>query len=150
VPERARPQIGTKKFMLTVIWGVGGFHVVDLMTSQSSFDSQYFVRNAMTPLIAHIVPQGRIPHGRRLYLHLENCRVHFSKVIDQFITQNQILRVPYSPYSPDIAPSDFWLFSHVKNSLTGGTFDDPEQLLEAIIEFLDEILLSELEVVFGL
>jgi hypothetical protein len=31
-PERARQQIGTKKFILTVICGVCDFHVVDLMT----------------------------------------------------------------------------------------------------------------------
>jgi hypothetical protein len=55
-PERARQQIGTKKFMLTAIWGVGDFHVVDLMTSQRSFDSQYLVTNVMTPPIANIFP----------------------------------------------------------------------------------------------
>jgi hypothetical protein len=57
-PERARQQISTTKFILTVIWGVGGFHGVDLMTAQRSFDSQYFVSNVMTPLIANIFPQG--------------------------------------------------------------------------------------------
>jgi hypothetical protein len=74
--------------MFTVIWGVGDFHVVDLMTSQRSFDSQYFVSNVMTLLIANIFPQGRIPHARRLHLYLDNCRVHFSNVTEQFITQN--------------------------------------------------------------
>jgi hypothetical protein len=39
VPERARKQIDTKKFTLTVIWGVKGFHVVDFMNkSISPFD----------------------------------------------------------------------------------------------------------------
>jgi hypothetical protein len=36
----------------------------------------------------------------------------------------------------------------VKNSLASRTFDKPEQLLEAITEFLDEIHPSQLEVVF--
>jgi hypothetical protein len=40
----------------------------------------------------------------------------------------------HPPYSPDIAPSDFCLFGHVKNSLAGRTFDQPEQLPEAITE----------------
>jgi hypothetical protein len=76
-PEGARQQIGTKQFTLTVIWGMGGFHVVDLMTSQRSFDSQYFVSNVMTPLIANIVPQRRIRQARGLHLHLDGYRVHF-------------------------------------------------------------------------
>jgi hypothetical protein len=57
--------------------------------------------------------------------------------------------VPYLPDISDIAPSDFWLFGHVKNSLAGRTFDEPEQLLDEITEFLDEIQPSELEIVFS-
>jgi hypothetical protein len=70
-------------------------------------------------------------------------------VTQQFITQNQIVRVLHPPYRPDIAPSDFWLFDHVKNSLAGRTFDGPEQPLGAITQFWDEIQPSELEVVFS-
>jgi hypothetical protein len=77
--------------MLTVIWKVGDFDVVELMISQGSFDSQYFVSNVMTPLTANSFPQGTIPHTRRPHLHLDNCRVHFSKVTEQFIAQNQLL-----------------------------------------------------------
>jgi hypothetical protein len=72
--------------MLNVIWRVAGFHFVDLMIFQRSFDSQYFVSNVMTSLIANILPQGRIIHARRLYLHLDNYHFHFLKVTEQFIT----------------------------------------------------------------
>jgi hypothetical protein len=59
------------------------------------------------------------------------------------------LRVSHQPYSPDIAPPDFWLFGHVTNSLAGRAFDESEQLLEEITELLDEIQPAELEVVFS-
>jgi hypothetical protein len=119
------------------------------MISQHSFDSQYFVGDMMTPLIVTIFPQGRIPHARRLHLHLNNFRVHFSKITEQLITQNQLLRVSHPSDSLDIAPLDFWIFGHVKNSLAGRTFDEPEQFLEAITELLDAIQPSEFEVVFS-
>jgi hypothetical protein len=73
LPQRVRQQIGTRKFMLTVIWGVEGFHVVDLMTSQGSFDSHDFVDNIMVPLVEKGFPTGRNLHARRLHLHLDNC-----------------------------------------------------------------------------
>jgi hypothetical protein len=63
------------------------------MISQRSFDSHYFVSNVMTPLIANIFPQGRTAHAHRLHLQLDNCRVHSSKVTEQFIAQNQIVNV---------------------------------------------------------
>jgi histone-lysine N-methyltransferase SETMAR len=100
-------------------------------------------------MVAKGFPRGRIPHTRRLQLHLDNCRVHFSKATEQFITENHIGRVPHPPYSPDLAPSDFWLFGHVKTSLVGQIFDEPEQLLEAITEFLNEIQPPEVVAVFN-
>jgi histone-lysine N-methyltransferase SETMAR len=112
--------------MLTVIWGVDGFYVVDLMISQRSFNSEYFVSHVLARMVAKILPRGRIPHTRRLQLHLDNCRVHFSKATEQFITENHIGRVPHPPYSPDLAPSDFWLFGDTKTSLVGQTFNESE------------------------
>jgi hypothetical protein len=55
------------------------------------------------------------------------------------ITESHIERVSHPRYSPDLAPSDFWLFGHVKTALVGQTFDEPERLLKAITEFLNEI-----------
>jgi hypothetical protein len=132
VSERERRQIGTK-IMLTVIWGVDRFHVVGLMTSQRSFNSEYFVSHVLAPMVATSFPRGRITQRHRRQLHLDNCRVHFSKAIEPFITENHIGSVPRPPYSPDLTPSEFWLFGNVKTSL------EPEQLLEAITEFLNEI-----------
>jgi histone-lysine N-methyltransferase SETMAR len=80
---------------------------------------------------------------------LDNCPVHFSNATEQFITENHIEHVPHRPYSPDLAPSDFWLFGHVKTSLIGQTFDEAEQLLEAITEFLNEIQRPEVVAVFS-
>jgi transposase len=139
VSTRARRQIGTKTLMLTVIWEVDDFHVVDLMTSQRSFNSGSFVSRVLAPMVAKVFSRGRIPYARRLQLYLDNCRVHFSKPAEQFITENHIGRVPQPPYGLDLAPSDFWLFDHVKTSLVGQTFDELEQLLEAITEFLNKI-----------
>jgi hypothetical protein len=62
----------------------------------------------------------------------------------QFSTENHIGLVPHLPYNPDLGPSGFRLFGHVKTSLVSQTFDEPEQLLEAITEFLNEIQPSEL------
>jgi hypothetical protein len=44
---------------------------------------------------------------------------------------------------------DFWLFGHVKTSPVGQTFNKPEQLLEAITEFLNENHPPEVVTVFS-
>jgi histone-lysine N-methyltransferase SETMAR len=135
--------------MLTVIWGVDGLHIIDLMTSQRSFHSEYFVGHVLAPMIAKVLLRVRILHTRRLQLYLDDCRVHFSKAVEQFITENHIGSVLHPPYSPDLARSDFCLFGHAKISLVGQTFDEPEQLLEAITEFLNESQPPEAVAVFS-
>jgi hypothetical protein len=135
--------------MLTVVWAADNFHVVDLMTSQRSFNSEHFMSHVLAPMVAKVFPRGRIPQIRRLQLHLDNCRVHFSKAAGQFITENHIGRMPHLLNSSDLAPSDFRLFGHMKTSLVGQTFDEPEKLLEAITKFLNEIQPPEVVTVFS-
>jgi hypothetical protein len=57
--------------------------------------------------------------------------------------------MPHPLSSPNLAPSDFWLFGHMKTSLVGQTFDELEQLLEAITEYLNEIQPPEVVAVFS-
>jgi hypothetical protein len=135
--------------MLTVIWGVDEFHVVDLMASQRSLDSQYCMDNIMVPLVEKIFAKGRNSHARGLHFHLDNCRVHFLRVAEQFIPQNHIFCVPQPATSPDLAPVDFWLFGHLRNSLTSRMFDDPEELLPGITSFLKDVQPSEFHIVFS-
>jgi hypothetical protein len=69
-------------------------------------------------------------------------------VSEKFFVENQIVHVPHPPYSPDLAPSDFWLFSHMKPDLDGQSFAEPEGLFEGIMAFLEEVQVSELKLVF--
>jgi hypothetical protein len=80
--QRADPAIGTAKFMLTVIWGVNSFHLLDLMPRQCRFTSQYFMEHVMAPLVQTIFTQGSTRYTPRLNVHLDNCRIHFSKVTE--------------------------------------------------------------------
>jgi hypothetical protein len=69
-------------------------------------------------------------------------------VTEQFCIENQLLHVPHSSYSPNLAPLDFWLFGRIKTGLAGRIFAEPEELLEDIREFLEGIPAAELPAVF--
>jgi hypothetical protein len=127
--QRVEPAIGTAKFRLFAIWGVNGFHLLDLISSQCRSNPQYFLEHAMVPLVQTTFPQGRIWYPPRLTVHLDNCRVHFSKVTEQFFIENQLLHPPHSPYRDDLAPSDFWLSGSITTGLTGRGFTEPKELL---------------------
>ncbi|GFU67138.1 mariner Mos1 transposase [Trichonephila clavipes] len=60
-------------------------------------------------------------------LHHDNAPSHTCFVVTEHLTKNGIVTIPQPPYSPDLAPADFFLFPKVKTALKGchqGTLDD--------------------------
>jgi hypothetical protein len=55
---------------------------------------------------------------------------------------------PHPPYSPDLAPSDFYLFGDIKRCPAGLLFKDADQLLAAVEGVLDGIEKVTLQAVF--
>jgi hypothetical protein len=125
VATKTKPTIGTPNFMLTVMWGLKSFHVVDLMTLQNQFNCPCFVEHIMAPFVQKIFPHGANGRALRLHVHLDNGRVDFSKVPEQFFESNDMLRIPYPGYGPDLALSELSLFGRIHTSLTVAEFDEP-------------------------
>ncbi|UYV75085.1 hypothetical protein LAZ67_12002425 [Cordylochernes scorpioides] len=47
--------------------------------------------------------------------------------------------LPHAPYSPDLAPSDFHLFPHMKKSLSGIHFRSDEEVIDAVTSFFESL-----------
>ena len=45
----------------------------------------------------------------------------------------------YSPYSPDLVPSDFHLFLHLKKHLAGKKFDDDDEVQEEVMTWFKRL-----------
>jgi transposase len=57
-------------------------------------------------------------------------------------------QAPHPPYSPDMAPSDFFLFGYVKRKLMGYHAERPSELLIRIRAIFSEIRRVTLNAVF--
>jgi hypothetical protein len=80
-----------------------------------------------------------------LHVHAENGRPHIAKKVTEFIAGNDVKRVPHPPYSPDLAPCDFYLFGHIKGGLAGASFEELDQLLhtiDTIFQFIEKASLK--------
>ena len=55
--------------------------------------------------------------------HQDNTRPHTSLVTRIKLLELGWEVMPYPPYSPDLAPSDYHLFRSLENHLNGKTFD---------------------------
>jgi len=61
-------------------------------------------------------------------------------LIREFLTKHEATVVPQPPYSPDLAPADFFLFPQLKSSLKGRQFQTIEEIEENSIRDLRAIL----------
>ena len=59
-----------------------------------------------------------------------------------------IKTVPHPPYSPDLVPCDFWLFSKLKENLRGSRFETIEEMEEAVMRVVDTFTLEDFQGVF--
>jgi histone-lysine N-methyltransferase SETMAR len=149
VPKRVRNTINAEKAMLTVFWSPLGFPVVEVLAKKKTFTSEYFCETICTKLVACAPEETRRNGGRKLTIHMDNASPHRSKQTTEFMQKSRLNSAPHPPYSPDLAPSDFYLFGKVKDMLKGQEFKSSEEILEAIITILRGITRDELDRVFA-
>jgi histone-lysine N-methyltransferase SETMAR len=83
--------------------------------------------------------------NRKLSMHAGHARPRINKITSQFMEQNSMQRASHPTYSPDLAPSDFYLFHSVKQLLSGCQFADQDSLLQAVSNILVGIKGATLE-----
>ena len=66
------------------------------------------------------------------YFHQDNAPIHNSILVTDYLTKMGIKTLPRSRYSPDVVPSDFWLFP----KLTGCRYETIEEMKEAVTKVI--------------
>ena len=72
------------------------------------------------------VPRVRLElwEGRRWILQHDNAPMHSALIVCEFLACNSITMLEHHPYSPDLAPCDFFLFPKCKLVLQGQHLGD--------------------------
>ena len=79
------------------------------------FDGDIFIDSDGAIHIPALSSQTQLP--LELFLHLDNARVHTSHESSTYLQGLPFIKCPHPPYSPDIAPCDFFLFGYLKRKL---------------------------------
>jgi hypothetical protein len=85
---------------------------------------------------------------RKLLVYVDDARLHTVKLSTQYFNDHRMKSTLHPPCSPDLAPSDFYIFGHIKRCLTGLSFEDADQLLAAVEGVLEGIEKVTLQAVF--
>ena len=72
-------------------------------------------------------------HVRLLH---DNAPAHTSTIVTAFLKKEKVTVLPHPPYSPDLAPCDFFLFPKLKSFLAGQKYQSRHALGSAIHHYL--------------
>jgi hypothetical protein len=87
-----------------------------------------FADNVIDVLAQSCDSNGRQPQERKVMLHFDNPRIHYTAQVRDRTTLRELERIGHQPYSPDLALSDFFLFGDLERRLTEQPYEGPEDL----------------------
>ena len=138
-PKKFRTQQSASKVMATVFWDSKGIILIDYKPAGTSIIGEYCVNVIKQLRIA--IKEKRMGKQAAGVLHLhDNAPLHKSRVAQAAIRECKFEQLNHPPYSPDLAPSDYYLFRNLKYHLRGTRFRDDDEL-KAVTEawFEDQI-----------
>ena len=68
--------------------------------------------------------------------------------VQQFLAKNNMTVINQPPYSPDLAPCDFFLFPRMKRQMKGKSFADISEVKMKTLEFLNNSSTEEFQKCF--
>ena len=119
-----------KKRMFFVFFNLKGDYHVDFQPKNEAASAKNY---------CYQLEKVQAKFGPDIGLHDDNCPIHTCDETLQLRISNLIPRLGHPPYSPDLAPCDFWLFRKIKQELIGHVYSTAENLLDEVRKILDSI-----------
>ncbi|GBM92836.1 hypothetical protein AVEN_222035-1 [Araneus ventricosus] len=89
--------------------------------------------------VRNVIREKRRNESRRkvVVFHQDNARPHVSTMTGWTLYTMEWDLTQHPPFSPDMASSDFYLFSHLQLHLDGAIFNSNEEVINEVHLFLD-------------
>jgi histone-lysine N-methyltransferase SETMAR len=134
------------KTMFSIFLKSSGLVHCSYVDKGKTIDSKKYIEDSLKPLIESIKMQRPKCGLTRLKLLHDNARPHTAKSVITFLKSHNLALIRHPPYSPDLVPSDFWLFDYVKERLRDQP--DAESLNRAVTRVLKKIPKEKYEKAF--
>ena len=112
--------------MASIFWDDEGVIMVDYLKKGQTINGEYYA-NELRNLREAIKNKRRGKLRRGVWLLQDNAPVHTAQTSVQAATSCGFRILPHPAYSPDLAPSDFYLFPNLKTELRGKKFQADEE-----------------------
>ncbi|CAO4386748.1 unnamed protein product [Caenorhabditis nigoni] len=115
-----KPDLHPKKVMLSVWWRVDGPIYWKLLPEGKTITGDLYTTQLRN--LKKAVDRSALKDKKVYYQH-DNARPHVSKQVKQELMGYGWNVLPHPPYSPDLAPTDYWLFGDMTRAFEGRSFN---------------------------
>ncbi|KAJ4433931.1 hypothetical protein ANN_16250 [Periplaneta americana] len=141
-PRKFKQTLSTQKVMATVFWDCKGVLLLDFMPKGTTINANRYCET-LRKLRRAIQNKRRGMLSREVVLLHDNARPHTAASTRELLDQFDWEIFDHPPYSPDLAPSDFHLFTKLKDFLGGTRFGSDEELKKTVNTWLNELAAEE-------
>ncbi|GFX87501.1 mariner Mos1 transposase [Trichonephila clavipes] len=108
---------------------------IKLLPDNTTIDSEIYCHQLDKLNDALQQKRSELTNRKGVVFHQDNARPHTSLVTHQKLLQLEWDTMPHPQYSPDLAPSDYYLFRSLQNFLDGKTFTSNEEVKNHLDQF---------------
>lgn len=135
-PKKPKVRENRGKLMATFFWDCRGVIMIDYLPRGQTMNGDYYA-DLMRQLREQIKKKRRGMLAKGVLLLQDNARVHTCNVSKSAIEECGYELIPHPAYSPDLAPSDYHLFSNLKREKCGTKFTDDNGVQQWIQNWID-------------
>lgn len=137
VPTTSKPNIHGKKNMLSIWWNRKGIVHFEMLPHGETITADLYCEQ-LTRLSSEIRNKCPILANRKgVILHHDNARPHVAIKTLRKVHELGWEVLNHPPYSPDIAPSDYYLFRSLQNYLDQKSFLNLSDVKSALVTFFE-------------
>lgn len=134
--KRFKVSASAGKIMASVFWDAEGIIMIDYLSKGETINGEYYA-SLMKKLREELKNKRRGKLRAGVLFHHDNAPAHRSDVAGAAIRSAGFQLIQHPPYSPDLAPSDFHLFAHLKKHLRGIKFECDDEVMYAVEAFFE-------------
>ncbi len=133
-PTKAKSVNSAGKIMATVFWDAYGILHVEYMPKGTTLNKVTYQATLKALRTALRRKRPWLSDDDVFFLH-DNARPHTAGPVRDLLAKFGWYVFPHPPYSPDLAPSDFFLFPKLKQALGGQRFSTDAEVTSAVKAF---------------
>ena len=133
------------KAMLIVFFDINGIVMTEWVPEGQTVNQHYYLTVLATLRERVRKKRPMLWKNKSWILHQDNAPAHKALSVKRYLAAKGTPVLEHAPYSPDLAPCDFYLFPKIKSALKGTRFESMEEVKRKSAELLNGLTKTDFQ-----